>query len=230
MTDALDRFGDSGNGIEGIWVTFNGKTGEWSFDGREIGETDVKMVPIMDSITVGKIRFDNGKVTARKVGRLSDGFYAPETAADLEHGYNPYVAFQGVFADGGYTGELGTFTSSSWGGLFAVQKLINPFRLKRRAVFPICRLGSKERGDVNGTIDPVFPITGWTARSNFAELLGPMETTQIAAPEAAPRIAASVAQPAPKSTLRYAAEFTPPAPPTADDGFAGVDPGDMIYD
>jgi hypothetical protein len=84
-----------------------------------------------------------------------------------------------------------TFTSSSWGGVFAFQGLINPYRLKARSQFPICVLSTKDRGDVNGNIDPVFKINSWSARENFTELL-PAPTSPTASP--APRPAPSLKQ------------------------------------
>jgi hypothetical protein len=99
--------------------------------------------------------------------------------------------------------------------------LVNPYRLKNMTQFPVVALGTKERGDDYGTIDPVFNIVGWEARRVFAELLRPEEAPQIGAPETLPRVAA------PRG---IAASYDPPAPPTADDGHAGIDPDDVIYD
>jgi hypothetical protein len=50
---------------------------------------------------------------------------------------------------------------------------VNPYRLKERRQFPICVLGTKERGDENRNIDPVFKIVSWSDRGNFQELLPP---------------------------------------------------------
>ena len=66
-----------------------------------------------------------------------------------------------------------TFTSSSWGGRNAFQKLVNPYRLKQRRQFPICELATKERDDENRNIDPSFRIIGWSDCGNFADLLPP---------------------------------------------------------
>jgi hypothetical protein len=215
MTDALDRFADSGNGVQGIWVTENGKIGDWFYDDANVGpEPEEQAALIIDSMVVGEIRFENGKVVDKKTGRLIDGFEAPVSKADLTPGYNPYVSFQLVFATGDYAGQLGTYSGTSWGALFAAQKLVLLFRQKKRLFYPICRFRTKARGDINNTIDPHFDVVGWTARSNFAELLGE-DVTLLEAPATAPRtIAAPITEPAPKSSFGYAASYTPP---TADD-------------
>jgi hypothetical protein len=103
---------------------------------------------------------------------MNDGFVPPRPA-DLSLGWNPYIAFQAVRADEEHLGDLVTFTSSSWGGYYAFQRLINPWRLKKRLQFPIVLLDTKERGDENRNIDPVFKIVGWSGRENFSELPPP---------------------------------------------------------
>jgi hypothetical protein len=88
-------------------------------------------------------------------------------------GWNPYTAVLAVRADEKALGELVTFTSASWGGRNAFQKLVNPYRLKQRLQFPICELATRDRGDENRNIDPVFKIVAWSDCGNFADLLPP---------------------------------------------------------
>ena len=95
----------------------------------------------MDTATVGQVLWLDRKIEEHDVGRISDGFVPPRS---ITEGWNPYVAFQAVRADDGYLGELVTFTSSSWGGRYAFQSLVNPYRLKQRRQFPICVLGTRK--------------------------------------------------------------------------------------
>jgi hypothetical protein len=168
--DAWDETGDMGNGIEGAHLKY--AKGKWLLDDEPIesGDDGLKICIIMPTATVGEVLWQDQKIVGRNVGRISDGFVPPRNVAE---GWNPYVAFTAVRADGDHLGELVTFTSSSWGGRFAFQSLVNPFRLKQRIQFPVCILGTKERGDSNGNIDPVFKIVGWSGLENFQELLPP---------------------------------------------------------
>jgi hypothetical protein len=175
--DAWDETGDQGNGIEGSHLKC--AKGRWLLDDAEIetGENGFKLCLILDTTIVGEILWQDQKIVEREIGRIADGFIPPKR---VQPGWSPYVAFQGVRADDEHLGELVTFTSSSWGGRYAFQSLVNPFRLKQRMQFPIAILGTKERGDANGNIDPVFKIVGWSNRENFQELLPPPVEAQAA--------------------------------------------------
>jgi hypothetical protein len=190
--DAWDQTGDMSNGIEGAHLKC--AKGTWLLDDEriEIGESGIKICVIMESATVGEILWRDHKIVDRNVGRIADGHTPPR---QITEGWNPYVAFQAVRADEGHLGELVTFTSSSWGGRYAFQSLVNPFRLKGRQQFPICLLATKERGDANGNIDPVFRIVGWSDRGNFQDLLAP-EPAPAIAPPTAPVLLPTPKQPA----------------------------------
>jgi len=170
--DAWDDFADNGNGVAGQWLRC--AKGRWTLDKEDIdiGDDGLKIAVIMDSANAGQILWEGGKITGRTVGRISDGF-VPPTKATLIPGWNPYIEFQAVRTDDEHLGELITFTSSSWGGFYAFQNLTKPWRLKGRRQFPICVLSSKDRGDANSNIDPVFKIVGWSDRQNFIDLLPP---------------------------------------------------------
>jgi len=222
MTDALDRFADSGNGVQGIWVRENSKIGDWFYDDDNVGpEPEEQAALIIDSMVVGEILFEDGKVAGKKTGRLIDGFEAPLSKAALTPGFHPYVSFQLVFATGDYAGQLGTFSGTSWGSLFSTQKLVLLFRQRKRLFYPICRFRTKARGDVNNIIDPRFDVVGWTSRANFAELLG----------EDAPLLEAPAAPVASGRAPGYATEFIPPATedsPPPEEPFVGYDPDEAI--
>jgi hypothetical protein len=209
MNDALERFANSGTGI-GIEIRENGKIGNWSYDGDDMGsEPEDHLALILETMLVGDILFGNGKVIEKNVGRLFDGHEAPLRKEDLSSpDHKPFVSLQAVFATGPYTGQVATISGVSWGMVFAVQKLMPLYVMKKRLYFPICRLRTKERGDTNNTIDSLFEIIGgwggWTSRSNFAELLGE-DVQQLPAPATAP---AAIAAPIARSR-GIAAEFTP---------------------
>jgi hypothetical protein len=166
--DAWDETGNMSNGIEGQHLKC--AKGRWLLDDNEIvtGEAGIKIGIVMESAIVGEVLWQERKIADRHVGLIAHG-HVP--LRQISEGWNPYVAFQAVRADEGHIGELVTFTSSSWGGRFAFQAIVNPYRLKQRRQFPICLLMTKERGDANGNVDPVFKIVGWSDCQNFQELL-----------------------------------------------------------
>jgi hypothetical protein len=168
--DAWDETGDMGNGILGAHLKC--AKGRWLLDDKDAANAQICV--IMESASTGQVLWQDGKIVDRDIGRIEDGFAPPR---QLHNGWNPYTSFQAVRADEEAIGELVTFTSSSWGGRNAFQRLVNPYRLKQRRQFPICQLGTKERGDENRNIDPVFKIIGWSDRSNFGELLAPPDNS-----------------------------------------------------
>ena len=85
-------------------------------------------------------------------------------------------------ADEEHLGDLLTFTNTSKGAFYAFQKLGPPYNLKGRLYFPVVTLATKERGDANNCIDPVFKICGWSARENFPELAAPIPPKAPAIP------------------------------------------------
>jgi hypothetical protein len=177
--DAWDETGDMSNGIEGAHLKC--AKGTWLLDDVEI-DNDARICVIMESATVGEVRWHDRRIVDRNVGRIADGHTPPQ---HITEGWNPYTSFLAVRADESHRGELVTFTSSSWGGRYAFQRLVNPFRLKERQQFPICALAAKARGDANGNIDPVFRIVGWSNRGNFQDLLAPEPAALIAPPASA---------------------------------------------
>ena len=184
--DAWDAAGNMGTGIEGQHLKC--AKGNWLLDEESIetGEDGFQCCIIMDTATVGEVLWKEKKIVERNTGRLSDGF-VPKTPNNISLGWNPYTSVMAVRCDEGHLGDLVTFTSSSWGGWFAFQRLINPWRLKGRKLFPRVTLATKERSDQNCNIDPVFKIFDWSARSNFSDLLDP---AQLDAPSIAPALEA----------------------------------------
>jgi hypothetical protein len=121
--DAWDETGDMGNGIEGQHLKC--AKGKWLLDDDEIetGDAGIKICVVRDSAVTGEVLWRESKIVERNIGRISDGFAQPR---QITEGWNPYTAFQAVRADDEHLGDLLTFTSSSWGGRNAFQRLVNP--------------------------------------------------------------------------------------------------------
>jgi hypothetical protein len=166
--DAWDQAGDMDNGIIGAHLKCS--KGHWSLDDRDIDNAGLRICVIMPSAVTGQVLWQDRKIAERDIGRIHDGYAPPR---EIRLGWNPYTSFLCVRADEKALGELLTFTSSSWGGRNAFQKLVNPYRLKQRRQFPICELATRERGDENRNVDPLFKIVGWSDCGNFADLLPP---------------------------------------------------------
>jgi hypothetical protein len=85
--DAWDIAGDSGNGIEGGHLKC--AKGTWLLDDAEIetGDAGVKICIIMDTATVGYVRWADQNIVERNTGRLSDNSDAGESSGRLESIY-----------------------------------------------------------------------------------------------------------------------------------------------
>jgi hypothetical protein len=95
------------------------------------------------------------------------------------HGYNKYTSVMVIDQDGG----LGTFTSSSWGGHYAISELVPAYRMQKERALPVCELRTRDRNDDFGNIDPMFKIVGWQPKSAFEAILGPSEPLALEGPE-----------------------------------------------
>jgi hypothetical protein len=74
----------------------------------------------------------------------------------LPKGYSKYTSVMVIDQDGG----LGTFTSSSFGGHYAIAELIPAYRMQKERAIPVCELRTRDRNDDFGNIDPMFKIVG----------------------------------------------------------------------
>ena len=78
--------------FEGDYVFFNGQSGKWTRgpDKEPIGAT-VPFLCNMHEISVGWIKFVDGKIADRQIGRIIDGYVRPprETLGDLEQRHWP---------------------------------------------------------------------------------------------------------------------------------------------
>lgn len=166
---AWDQIDNQSNGIIGQRLKCT--KGLWTLDGDEIetGDEGVKVCALIESATIGWIKWGEDGIEDRDICRPADNFVPKFQCPE---GWNPYTALTFVRVDEGGQGQLCTFTSSSWGGKKALTKLISQYRLMRYVRFPICVLETKPRNDKNGNIDPVFKVVGWADRSNFGDICG----------------------------------------------------------
>jgi hypothetical protein len=180
---AWDEAADQDNGIVGSH--FKCAKGQYLLDEIEvpIGKNGIKICWLMPTLVTGQVLWANQKIVQRETGLMDAGQRMPRTRDDITPGWNPYVAITGIRQDGPLAGEFVTFTSTSWGGLFAVKSLISPYRFRSWKQFPNCTFETEPRGDANGNVDPRFRIEAWKDRTCFRELLAE-PAPALPAPEA----------------------------------------------
>jgi hypothetical protein len=162
---------DQHGGIEGLHLKC--AKGTWKLDDfdLETGDNGLKVCVLMPTAKRGAVLWGEERtISEQRVGRYEAGFVEQKITSP----WSPYTSFLGVCADKDHRGQLITFTSSSWGGRSAFEKLIGPYVGRGKTHFPVCTLGSKPMAhDPNGNIDPVFSIADWAPRGGFEELLPP---------------------------------------------------------
>jgi hypothetical protein len=162
----------------------------------DAGETvtcNIEFTALMDELTVGWVRWDNGNIAEQRMGRVIDGFVpqsrrelgdldaaAWETAADGK-ARDPWQ-FQNYLPLQRIDGELFTFVAGSRGALNAVAELcrIHSRHAKQHPDhYPVIRLRSDEyqhRIREYGRIKfPVLGVIGWTAKTDLPEQVKPAD-------------------------------------------------------
>jgi hypothetical protein len=80
-----------------------------------------------------------------------------------------------------------TFQSPNWGGRNGFTQLARAYaRVEERGLLPVCKLGSREKGDENGNYMPVFTVTDWVSRDRFPDLVEPVAPALPPATTASP--------------------------------------------
>jgi hypothetical protein len=111
----------------GLW--YQCAKGHWTCDGRDI-DPETQLAVLLDSWQDGEILWRDQKIAGHKIQSVAEkGLFDA-----LTPGFNRYTAV--MLMD--QAGRLGTFTSSSWGGHYAVLNLVPQFQLQGRRAFPIC--------------------------------------------------------------------------------------------
>jgi hypothetical protein len=148
--------------------------GDWALDGKPVktGRDGVRVALLMDSTTVGEIKFGKDDVTGfvrvidQRVGRLEDGF---QPAKHLEKGWNRSTAIVCVGVSADICSQVMTFRSSSMGGFVALRALMPTYVRFGEKLYPVAYLETKSgtRGG-NPVVDPVFVAENWLPRENFS--------------------------------------------------------------
>jgi hypothetical protein len=162
----------------------------------DAGETlaeDIEFTALMDELTVGWVRWEDGKIAETRMGRVVDGFVpqprrelgdldaaAWETGADGK-ARDPWQ-FQNYLPLQRGDGEMFTFIAGSRGALNAVAELcrIHSRHAKKNSYqYPVIRLRSdeyqhkvKEFGRIKF---PVLGVVGWTAKTDLPEQAKPVD-------------------------------------------------------
>jgi hypothetical protein len=140
--------------------------GVWQLDGEEIqNPAEMRIVALLDTVSLGEILFRNGELVEQRVGRIADGFRPAEKVTPP---WTPSTSFVCIDTDG----QVMTFRSSSWGGRHAFDALKGSFMRLRCRQYPIVTLATtKCKRSGNDVIDPALRICGWTPRES-AGLVG----------------------------------------------------------
>jgi hypothetical protein len=162
FTGSLLRF------VKGEWLLGQAK--------RLIGPT-TPFLANMDEWYRGWIRWQNGGITGRDIGRVIDKFVvrSRKELGDLDRGawesdsrgqLDPWQRVVYLVMRDLTTGEQAVFTSSSGGGIRSVAKLGKHFDQQRRRYpgkMPITRPSSETypHPEFGKIVDPVFTIVGW---------------------------------------------------------------------
>ncbi len=194
--------------------------GKWLLDDVEIpiGPDGTRVTILMPTARHGRVVWENNHPTTSNFRRYAD---CDPPKAKMDPGFEPYTIFQCLIDD-----ALATFASSSWGARSAFKPVVDNWRYLHKREFPVVTLGTKPRHDTNGNIDPTLTIAAWVPAGSFAEMLGDATPRQeLPAPPTAAAIAPAMT--APRLTVTSGMQLRAAAWPD-DDGYAGVDPNDVI--
>ena len=190
--------------------------GKWSKGGEAVptGRDGIRLAVAIPLAEHGYVRWADGKIVERRLTRYVDEA-PPRKSQGVDpypSGFNPYTSVLCIGVDKTYLGELMTYAGSSWGARFAFGRLLKPYARRGERCLPIVILGTKERRDANGNIDPVFTIVDWAPLGNFPDLFLGEDGPALPAPKPA------AAVPYPDRTK------APEPPPITDDPNAGLEP------
>jgi len=183
--DPFAAYGQEAASGSGAFLKFS--KGEWLL-GQNDDEIALgrKLAANMDELSIGWIRWADGKPAERRMGLLAQG-YKPETRDQL--GYTDQEAWEVDQASGKpkdpwnftnelpladpETGEQMTFSASSKGGIGAIGNLCKAYGKEYRAQggkVPILELGrdSYKHSEYGKTYVPVLTISEWVENSSLA--------------------------------------------------------------
>jgi hypothetical protein len=154
--------------------------GQWMV-GDDVVPENVEYVAHVDQIVRGWVRFEDGKVIDRAIGKLADG-YKPLQREELPDNdpkswtekdakgepRDPWVAQWFLPLIALETGDFATFVTGSKGGVAAIANLCRIYGRKHRdGLLPIVTLRSRSyKHKQYGRIEtPDLPIVGWEGAS-----------------------------------------------------------------
>jgi hypothetical protein len=127
-----------------------------------------ELIAHVTQLARGWVKFKNGELVDRRIGKVVDGFVAPQRR-------DPWVSQSYLPLETPETGELIVFVSGSAGGRGAIGALVNIASRNLHKGQPIVQLGvrsykHKQFGQIE---NPDFPIVGWTGAIGGARPVPP---------------------------------------------------------
>lgn len=157
----------------------------------EIGDDQVpegtEFVAHINQVIRGWVKFEDGKVTEQRLGKVADRFRPPsrDELPDTDSGKwekdsngtprDPWVAQWYLPLVGVESGELVTFVTGSKGGVDAIRTLCGIYGRKRRdGLLPIVALktGSYKHKTYGRVEVPDLPIVGWDGMASPSQSNG----------------------------------------------------------
>jgi hypothetical protein len=165
----------------GTLTKFN--KGKWLVGDDEV--TGQRRVAHVDKLMRGRIKFRDGKVVDRRVGKVVDGFQIPprnelddtnEDAWEKDAAGNridPWVMQYFLPLHDPETNAVTTYVTNSVGGIAAIGALVNEFTDNTQNGLPVIRLAtSSYKHKIYGRVEtPDLQVVGWTGKPTLAAAL-----------------------------------------------------------
>jgi hypothetical protein len=191
-------------------------------DGVEV-EEGTELVANMDELMIGWVRWEGGKPTDMKMGKVVDAFMPPprrelgdtdeaewELDETTRQPRDPWQLTNYLIMKETGGEKLFTFASSSKGGLGAIAKLAGAYGKNMRQKpndFPVVALNVDSYRHPNkayGKIfTPKFDVVGWAPKSEFADALEAAAVEQAAEDKAASELDEGGQGKAPAAKTRF---------------------------
>lgn len=146
-----------------------------------------ELIAHVTQLARGWVKFKNGELVDRRIGKVVDGFVAPQREElddtdesvweknDRGERRDPWVSQSYLPLETPETGELIVFVSGSAGGRGAIGALVNIASRNLHKGQPIVQLGvrSYKHKQFGRIENPDFPIVGWTGAIGGARPVPP---------------------------------------------------------
>jgi hypothetical protein len=166
-----------------------------------VGEDEItgnrEMIAHVTQLARGWVKFKNGELVDRRIGKVVEGFIVPRREELDDHDKNnwekndrgeprdPWVPQSYLPLENPETGELVVFVTGSAGGRGAIGALVSIASRNLHRGQPIIQLGVRSyRHKQFGRIEnPDFPIVGWVG--GIPDALGPTPAPRLTLPSTA---------------------------------------------